>query len=395
MPSEFGDAETLNEALGLQMRIAEDIILFSKKMKIEDEINFLKKTFQPNFDVASLEKLAKGKGLLKDKNDNKTNLDLYYQIDDYIKSKEKKVCKDMPRIYRNMKEHLKSFEEFRGQPITFDSLDLDFYEEFVNFLSYDYIQRRRKALTLGLKVNTIGKTIKQFRTFLRNRIRKRIIATIDMDGWDIIEEDVDAVYLSIKEIKALHNLDLSLYPHLINYRNDFVLGCLTGLRFSDFSEVMKDDVRKDMLHKKQNKSDRWVVIPLRDEAITILNARFNNDVSVLTNAEFNRHIKTIAKLAGIKDLIKHSHKKQGKNIIETKPKYAWITSHTCRRSFCTNEFLAGTPVELIMKISGHKSVKDFYKYIRITPEEAGQKIKELWKSRGGMSAFRNREKIAS
>jgi integrase len=74
-------------------------------------------------------------------------------------------------------------------------------------------------------------------------------------------------------------------------------------------------------------------------------------------------------------------------VIETKPKYEWITSHTCRRSFCTNEFLAGTPVESIMKISGHKSVKDFYKYIRITPEEAGQKIKELWRSRGGMTAF--------
>lgn len=30
---------------------------------------------------------------------------------------------------------------------------------------------------------------------------------------------------------------------------------------------------------------------------------------------------------------------------------------------CTNEFLAGTPVELIMKIGRHKNVKGFYKYI--------------------------------
>ncbi len=35
-----------------------------------------------------------------------------------------------------------------------------------------------------------------------------------------------------------------------------------------------------------------------------------------------------------------------------------------------------------MKISGHKSLRDFYKYIRISPEEAGQKIKELWQQRG-------------
>lgn len=30
-----------------------------------------------------------------------------------------------------------------------------------------------------------------------------------------------------------------------------------------------------------------------------------------------------------------------------------------------------------MKISGYKNDKDFYKYIRVRPEEAAQKIKEL------------------
>jgi hypothetical protein len=46
------------------------------------------------------------------------------------------------------------------------------------------------------------------------------------------------------------------------------------------------------------------------------------------------------------------------------------------------------PVKLIMKISGHKKETHFYKYIRITPEEAAQKIKELWEERGGMEMFR-------
>ena len=64
------------------------------------------------------------------------------------------------------------------------------------------------------------------------------------------------------------------------------------------------------------------------------------------------------------------------------------TSRVYRASKCTDgvlsslEFLAGTPPELIMKISGHKSLKDFYKYIRITPEEAGKKIQEIWEKRG-------------
>lgn len=387
LPEKFGIAENLQSELKRMVKVVEDIIVCGNEKQVLDIGSFVKTTFTPDLKISSKRTTDLG--------DQQAATDIYDQIDDYIKSKEKKVCKDMPRIYRNMKDHLKAFEQFRGKTITFDTLDLNFYEEFVDFLTFDYVQRRRKNSVVGLKVNTVGKTIKQLRTFLRNRMRKKIVAPIDMDGWKILEEEVDAVYLCMDEISAIYNLDLSNHPHLVNYRNDFVLGCLTGLRFSDFSELMKDDLRKDMLYKKQNKSEHWVVIPLRDEALEILRNRFNNNVGVPTNVEFNKHIKTVAQLAGISDLIKFSHKKHGKDVIETKPKYEWITSHTCRRSFCTNEFLAGTPVELIMKISGHKSVKDFYKYIRITPEEAGQKIKELWRSRGGMNAFNKENKIAS
>jgi integrase len=113
--------------------------------------------------------------------------------------------------------------------------------------------------------------------------------------------------------------------------------------------------------------------------------RFNKKVPKTTNEELNRHIKKVARLAGIDTLIKASYKRGNQDIVTTKPKHAWITSHTCRRSFCTNEFLEGTPPELIMKISGHKSLKDFYKYIRITPEEAGKKIQQIWEQRGEMT----------
>ena len=371
IPSKFGSADELNYQLKKIFRIAEDIVVFSQNNQVLNPDIFVKSTFQPDFDVLSLQNI-------KRKIENKDafpDTNLYVQIDDYIQSKTKKVCKDMPRIYRNMKEHLLEFEAYRGEAITFETLNLTFYEEFVDFLMYEYVQRRRKIKIVGLKVNTVGKTIKQFRTFLRNRIRKGIIPPLDMDGWKILEEEVDAVYLNWDEIKKIFQVDLTRYPHLVDYRDDFVLGCMTGLRFSDFSKLMKDDLRGDMLYKKQQKSDHWVVIPLRPEAKKILDDRFNNNTPSPTNAEFNRHIKRIAELAGISENIKHSHKKGNKDIVEVKPKYAWITSHTCRRSFCTNEFLAGTPVELIMKISGHKSVKDFYNYIRVTLEEAGQKIK--------------------
>jgi integrase len=143
-----------------------------------------------------------------------------------------------------------------------------------------------------------------------------------------------------------------------------------------------------MLYKKQEKSEHWVVIPLRTEAKKLFSEQFKERLTKLTNPEFNRHIKTIGKIAGIDERVKFSHKKGNRKIEMIKCKYDWITSHTARRSFCTNEFLAGTPVKLIMKISGHKNEKDFYRYIRITPEEAAQKIKDLWQERNDMHVFK-------
>ena len=371
----------LNEQLQCSIRLVEDLITLARKKKIEEPLSFVKKYFSPGLTIREIEKdfaLNEKSRMLADvyKNDN-----IYFQIDDYISSKIRKVSQDMPRIYKNMKEHLLDFEKFRGEAITFNCLDFSFYEAFVDFLMYDYVQKRSRDKIVGLKINTVGKTIKQLRTFLRNRIRKQIIQPVNMDGWIILEEEVDAVYLSRIEIKEIQHVDLSHHAHLNDYRNDFVLGCLTGLRFSDFSKLNENDIRGDMLYKKQQKSDHWVVIPLCREAKIILDNRFKKNISPLTNAEFNRHIKTILKIAGINNPIKHSYKKGNKHIAEIKPKHDWVTSHTCRRSFCTNEFLDGTPVELIMKISGHKSVKDFYKYIRISPEEAAFKIKEIWITR--------------
>ena len=141
-------------------------------------------------------------------------------------------------------------------------------------------------------------------------------------------------------------------------------------------------MREGILCKKQQKSDHWVVIPLRTEALKILENRSFENFKVLTNPQFNRHVKTLLMIAGIDEPVTHHHKKGNKSISETKTKYEWVTSHTCRRSFCTNEFLAGTPVSLIMKISGHKSEKDFYKYIRTSSEEAAYKIKDIWKESG-------------
>ncbi len=381
LPPEYGSPGLYNQELTRQFRLIEDLVSLATNKGIEDKGRFVKETFDPKADISQI---AQNEGKIQFHRSaariTSAN-NLYGQIDDYILSKEKKVSKATVTVFRNMKKHLMAYEAFTQNTLSFQSFNYNFYESFVDFLTFDYIQQRRKETIVGLKVNSIGKTIKQFRIFIKDRMRRKIIEPIDLTDFKIPEEESDAIYLTYDEIGKIYHTDVTAFPHLKQYRDMFVLACLTGLRFSDFSTLNPEDLRRDMLYKKQGKSDHWVVIPMRKEAKKIFTEQFKDNIPSLTNPEFNRHIKTIGKLAGIKQLMRFSHKQGNKDVEVIKPKYEWITSHSARRSFCTNEFLAGTPVKLIMKISGHKNEKDFYRYIRVSPEEAAQKIKALWEER--------------
>ena len=381
LPSEYGKPPFLNKELHRQLRLAEDIITYGFEHG-KDPVKFVKEVFKPEIELTSLKSLEINTGF------NPLNRDLYYQFDAYIDFKKDRVAASTLNVYNEVKRYLMAYEEYTKRKISFECFDLNFYDGFVHFLTHEYRSYRyKKSETKGLKVNTIGKAIKHLRLFLNDRIRRKIIPPMDLSMFRSMEELSDAIYLTNTEIERIATIDLSSNKILEAHRDLFVLGCLTGLRFSDFSVIRQNDVRNKTLYIKQQKSEHWVVVPLRERADYILSQKFQYSVPEVSNSEFNASLKIIGNLSGIDDPIKFSYKKGNKYIIVTKPKYDWITSHTCRRSFCTNEFLAGTPVELIMKISGHKNLKDFYRYIKISPEEAAEKIKKIWALRGEFNSI--------
>jgi hypothetical protein len=207
LPKQYGDVKTLQSKLTQQVRKAEDMVTYATKKKGLSPMKFLK----DNFHLSShwqLEQMA----------NTKTNLCIYYQIDQYIKDKESSVKRCTINVINTMKSHLKSFEVYRKEPITFDSFDLIFYEDFVRFLTYDIVQMRKKEIVKGLKLNSIGKTIKHLKIFLKHRMQKKIIPFFDLSAYKVIEEEVDAVYLSWSELSLINKLDLSENRHLEKYR---------------------------------------------------------------------------------------------------------------------------------------------------------------------------------
>ena len=373
LPSKYGNANELQLGITAKLRKAEDMVEYAIKKRNTCPMQFLKDNFflQTNW---KLEQMS----------DAKKNLDIYFNIDDYVKSKQSAVKHCTINVINAMKAHLKSFESFRKEPITFDSFDMNFYEEFVKFLTYDIVHLRRKEVIKGLKVNSIGKTVKHLKSFLKDRMRKKIIPFMDLGAYKVMEEEVDAVYLTWQELSLIYHLDLSASSNLEKYRDLFVLGCLTGFRFSDYSDIKPEEVRGGMLYVNQTKTLSTVVVPLRNDARKILIEKYNLQMPQVSNPNFNYYIKEVVRLAGIDEMIKITHKRGNKIIEETRPKYNWIMSHTCRRSFCTNEFLDGTPTNLIMAISGHKTEKAFRRYIKADQVQKAHMIKKLWDNRPGL-----------
>lgn len=372
LPPEFGDWEQMEASLSEKLRKAEDMVSAAKKKGI-DPMNFLK----VNFPLAEHWKLEQMKV-------KKQDLDVYNNIDDYLDEKRSQVAQCTLNVIAMMKKHLMEYEVYSATKITFDSFDFNFYLGFVRFLTHEYTLTRKKAIVKGLCVNSIGKTIKWLKTFLKNRMAKNIIPYRDLSLFRGMEEDVDAIYLNWREISSMYSLDLAGEPMLERVRDTFVLGCLTGFRFSDYSTVKPEEFRDGMLFVTQTKTGGRVVVPLRPEAKAIL-IKYNMCMPQLNNVEFNFHIKEVARRVGLNEMIKFSYKRGNQMVEEIRPKHEWVMSHTCRRSFCTNEFLDGTPITLIMAISGHKTEKAFRKYIKADNLEKAQMIKKLWGGRSPLS----------
>jgi hypothetical protein len=369
LPSHHGIVEELETRLSEKLRKAEDMVSHAIKNKKGCPMRFLKINF-PLSDQWKIEQMVT----------KKQDLDVFNNIDAYMEERKTEVKQCTINVISAMKCHLKSFETYRGIPITFESFDFDFYVEFMKYMTYEIPQLRKNVLTKGLRINTMGKSIKWLKAFLKNRIAKKMIPFIDLSSYKVVEEDVDALYLSWKEISKMYRLDLSGQPMLEVIRDEFVLGCLTGFRFSDYSTVKPDEIRDGMLFITQTKTDDRIVVPLRADTKAILE-KYNMEMPQISNPDFNFYIKEVAQLAGLTNPIKFSFKRGNKMVEETRPKYAWVMSHTCRRSFCTNEFLDGTPVTLIMAISGHKTEKAFRKYIKADNLQKAQMIKKIWEGR--------------
>lgn len=295
-------------------------------------------------------------------------------IDEFIKTSNKKpgTIKQYRLAYNNLKE----YHEVTKKEVDFDTIDVAFYDDFVRFLLNKNFGTDEEVKKYG--TNTIGARIKNLKVFLNEAVERGLTTNLQFrsNRFKKPNEKSESIYLSIDEIDRIYKLDLSKNPHLDRVRDLFIIGCYTGLRFSDLIQIKNENLidKKSKLKIKTEKTGEIVVIPLHHYIREIINKYKGNLPQLISNNKMNEYLKQIGEQAKINEDVLITATKGGEVKSERFKKYELITVHTARRSFATNAYLNDIPSISIMKITGHNTEKAFLTYIKISQEDNANKL---------------------
>lgn len=332
---------------------------------------YLKKPNYNKTDVKRLFDLEFGKNMGTGQQGAK-DLITYYQwyIDHFSKNPNPTTQK--PLTLGTSKSFYTSFRIFREFAkrqggLDFEDITMEVYHLFVEHLR-----------DLNYSNNYIANNIKNLKTILNHSFSAGIHTNITHKRREFAKpnEQVFSIYLTITELKIIENLKLP--PGQSESRDLFLIGAYTGLRVSDFNRLNKENLEiiDDQYYFKiqTKKTSKMQLIPCHPVVVSIIKKYDGNTPPKKQDQHINRDLKIIGAKAKFNDKITIEKTVGGKPYSETFTKADLITTHTARRSFCTNAYKANMPTIDIMAISGHQTERVFYDYIKASSLEKAQRI---------------------
>ena len=253
--------------------------------------------------------------------------------------------------------------------------------EFDNNLSLENLTRKKmiefiKHLSLSMYNDAINKRLTYLRCF--NYWAEDHGYTVNPEYWRYnpsLKEAVKEVrFLTIEEVDRLWNLELKTSSMEVT-RDMFLFQCYTALRYSDLKSLTREDFYSEdgnlCLRKITQKQKTKIDFKLPQRAKIIYEKYsmylYENNAAfpVLSNSKYNKHLKELGHLAGIKGKWKDIQYRLNKSEVVYTDR-ADLESHCGRRTFICMAYNAGMPIEHIAEITGHKCIEDLEPYIKAT-----------------------------
>ena len=260
----------------------------------------------------------------------------------------------------------------------------DSYKSFVRFLDTRGLQRCLphevdKALIeayrlymlrdLGYKMSSVAVYLRRLRQAFR---RAMLEAGLREDPFDLIDIETPAYERNALSAEDLQRL-LAYRPHRSvdnHVRLIFLLGCFTGLAFSDLKKLRMEDVYtlgdgRRYLSICRTKTQNGSIVPLLPIAEEILAYVGQGRTEGLwfrefpVNSHFNRKIRELLVKAGCSP-------------------HTEASSHTARHTFATTICLEnGLPIETVSRMLGHRFISTTELYAKVSKQKIAQEMRPL------------------
>jgi len=278
------------------------------------------------------------------------------------------------KTYSTIYNNVLLYEKEKNITLKFSDFDLTFYNEFNEWL----IKKKKYSN------NSMGKHIQIIKLVLNEASELGLNTNMKFKNkrFIVIKEQTDAIYLTEDEIEQIYRLDLSQHKRLDKTRDLFILGCKTGLRFGDFKNIHPSEIKDSFIMMRQAKTGEPVTVPIHPMVKQIIE-KYNGVLpKAKVNQITNKELKQLASMVlAFDEEVELSITKGGQKVRQVFKKNELISTHTARRSFCSNEYLAGTPSLSIMAISGHKTEKAFLRYIKVKSIDHAKIIQRSWEDK--------------
>lgn len=217
----------------------------------------------------------------------------------------------------------------------------------------DYISNNYSNSTGTIYLRSLKRILKQ--AYQRNLISKDVFNSNELFqiGKFVTKP---TFYLSSDCISHLEEIFENIqYKQLLPYVKLFLWHSrYSGQRYSDWHNFKFQAIQRkqgvDCIEFRQRKTKINVIIPLSHDAIH----EMKELIEVPNYVKFQKKLLRISNIyynKAIPDLIPFT-------------KHQNITSHTARRSYATNLYLKGVPIQAIMAVTGHTTEKTFRMYIK-------------------------------
>lgn len=311
---------------------------------------------------------------------SKFNMSFFDVFDEYIKIKSKDLQILTIRKYNTLKKSLIDFQKTTNDVVCFDSIDLNFYDQYKHFL---LTKKNPKKDETTLRNDTIAKYISNLKNFLkwsyeRGFHKNDIFTNSDFTAKRKLKHEI--ITLSKEELNLFYSHNFSDKPNLERVRDLFCFAAFTGQRWSDVANFHKMQLHGTVWIFNSMKTKKDIRVPLIGFAYPALEIlkKYNYELPKISGQKFNENIKKAGK--EIEEFakpveIKRQYGAKEKTI--SKPLYKFISSHMARRTCVTILLQENVPPTTVMKLTGHSDLRTLLKYENTSDEALVNELQRI------------------